>query len=249
MIRWTLQHAAGGVGVCEALKEAMLKLGSASESTRAIGNGVDLKRFSPVDRGVARRRLGIPEDAEVIVSVGNLVPVKGHQFLIPAIAELASRHPRIRLYVVGEGYSRSKLEELARQRNIQNSIVFLGRKPNEELKDWYSAADVSCLTSSREGWANVLLESLACGTPVVATRVWGAPEVINSPELGILVDQSISSITEGIDAALQKHWDREALVSYAASRTWDVVAEEIENFLSVRIAAGRGLSSEASEAH
>jgi len=249
MIRWTLQHAAGAVGVCEALRQAMLDLGSAPERTRAIGNGVDLQRFSPMERGDARRRLGMPEDAEVIVSVGNLVPVKGYQFLIPAIAQLVTRHPKIRLYIVGEGYFRTKLEAQARQLGLQDRIVFVGRKPNEELKNWYSAADVSCLASSREGWANVLLESLACGTPVVATRVWGAPEVITSPELGVLVDQGVAPIADGLEAALRKQWDRDALVRHASSRTWDVVAEEVENFLSVRIDAERKQTSKTSEVH
>ena len=174
-------------------------------------------------------------DAEVVVAVGNLVPVKGHQFLIPAIAQLTTQCPKIILYIVGEGYFRAKLEALAKQEKVQDRVIFVGRKPNEELRYWYSAADVSCLASSREGWANVLLESLACGTPVVATRVWGAPEVITSPELGFLVDGSVGSIAAGLGLALQKRWDREVLARYAASRTWDVVASEVENFLKSRI--------------
>jgi teichuronic acid biosynthesis glycosyltransferase TuaC len=238
-IQWTLEHAAGAIGVCEALKSSMLELGSPAESTRAIGNGVDLSRFAPVDRRTARQKLGIPEDAEVVVAIGNLVPVKGHQFLISAIARLVDHHPNIRLYVVGDGFLRKKLEMQLGQEGLQERIIFVGRKPNEELKEWYSAADVSCLASSREGWANVLLESLACGTPVVATRVWGAPEVITSPELGILVEQNAESISEGLDTALRKEWNRETLVRYAALRTWDVVAEEVEDFFGERVGADR----------
>jgi|SRR5580704_2732856 teichuronic acid biosynthesis glycosyltransferase TuaC len=248
-IQWTLEHAAGAIGVCEALKNSMLELGSPAESTRAIGNGVDPARFAPVDRRAARRKLDISEDAEVAVVVGNLVPVKGHQLLIAAIARLVDRHPKIKLYIVGEGSLRANLEMQAVQEGLQERIVFVGRKPNEELKDWYSAADVSCLASSREGWANVLLESLACGTPVVATRVWGAPEVITSPELGILVEQTVESISEGLDAALRKEWNREALVRYAALRTWDVVAEEVEDFFGDRVGAGRRVTSGMSEVH
>ncbi len=238
-IQWTLEHATGAIGVCEALKNSMLELGSPVESTRAIGNGVDPARFAPVDRLAARRKLDILEDAEVVVAVGNLVPVKGHQFLIGAIARLVERHPKIRLYIIGEGSFRTKLEGQVRQEGLQDRIIFLGRKPNEELKYWYSAADVSCLASSREGWANVLLESLACGTPVVATRVWGAPEVITSPELGILVEQTADSISEGLEAALGKEWNREGLVRYASLRTWDVVAEEVEDFFSERAGGER----------
>jgi teichuronic acid biosynthesis glycosyltransferase TuaC len=235
MIQWTLRNAAGVVGVCEALRQSMLGLGASVENTRAIGNGVDVERFVPMERDEARRKLGIPLDAEVVVAVGNLVPLKGYQFLIPVIARLSAQRPKIKLYIIGEGYFRTRLEALAQQEKVQDRVVFAGRKPNEELKYWYSAADVSCLASSREGWANVLLESLACGTPVVATRVWGAPEVITSPELGVLVDQTVDSILAGLETALGKPWDREALARYAGSRTWDVVAGEVENFLKLQI--------------
>jgi glycosyltransferase involved in cell wall biosynthesis len=235
MIQWTLQNAAGVVGVCEALRQSMLGLGASVENTRAIGNGVDVERFVPMDRDEARRKLGIPLDAEVVVAVGNLVPVKGYQFLIPVIARLSSQGRKIKLYIIGEGYFRTRLETLAQQEKVQDRVVFVGRKPNQELKYWYGAADVSCLASSREGWANVLLESLACGTPVVATRVWGAPEVITSPQLGVLVDQNVDSILAGLETALGKPWDRETLARYAGSRTWDVVAGEVENFLKLQI--------------
>ena len=246
MIQWTLRNAAGVVGVCEALRQSMLGLGASVENTRAIGNGVDVERFVPMERDQARRKLGIPLAAEVVVAVGNLVPVKGYQFLIPVIARLSSHHPKIKLYIIGEGYFRTRLEALAQQQKVQDRVVFVGRKPNEELKYWYSAADVSCLASSREGWANVLLESLACGTPVVATRVWGAPEVITSPELGVLVNQNVDSILAGLETALGKRWDREALARYAGSRTWDVVAGEVENFLKLQIRSESKQRPEAS---
>jgi glycosyltransferase involved in cell wall biosynthesis len=239
LIRWTLRRAAGVVGVCEALKETMTNLGTPAEKACVIGNGIDLDRFERVNRTDARRKLGIPEDAEIILSVGNLIPVKGYQFLIPAIAQMVSRHPTIKLYIVGEGGSRKKLEAQASDEGVRDRILFVGRKPNEDLKYWYSAADVSCLASSREGWANVLLESLACGTPVVATRVWGTPEVIVSPKLGVLVEQNKESLAQGLECALEKQWNHTALVEYAATRTWDVVAREVQNFLEMRIAAER----------
>jgi len=234
MIRWTVRQSEGLVGVCTALKDAMVELGAPPAKVAVIGNGVDVKRFKPLDRQAARRVLKLPEEAQIIVSVGALIPRKGYQYLIPAIAELVPGHPTVHLYVVGEGDFRPELEELARKLGVQDRVFLVGTRPNEELSDWYSAAEVSCLVSSREGWPNVLLESMACGTPVVATRVWGVPEVIVSPELGIMVNQNSQEIAAGLERALRTAWDREALVRHASTRTWEVVAEEVERFLAAR---------------
>jgi teichuronic acid biosynthesis glycosyltransferase TuaC len=238
MIRWTLEKAAGTIGVCEALRTAMVEHGAADSRSAAIGNGIDLERFVPVEKREARRSLGIPLDARVIVSVGALIPRKGYHFLIPAFAAISQSSPLMRLYIIGEGPSRGELEALIREEKVDGRVFLMGNKANQELKYWYSAADVSCLASSREGWANVLLESMACGTPVVATRVWGAPEVIVSPELGILVDQNKESIAKGLQEALKKAWNSSFLVGYAGSRTWDVVAGEVEKFFELHIGHG-----------
>ncbi len=231
MIRWTLRNAAGRIAVCNSLKQAIMRLGLCSEDVRVIGNGVDLERFSPVDRGAARQQLRIPCDAEMVLSVASLVPVKGFQFLIPAIARLAPEHPKLKLYIVGEGPLRPELESLAQKSGVGPMVIFAGLKRNEELKFWYGAANVCCLASSQEGWPNVLLESLACGTPVVATRVSGIPEVINAPTLGVLVDQSSDSLAEALKTALDTQWCPKLMVQYARNRTWDVTAREVEDYL------------------
>lgn len=243
MIRWTLRQAAGAVAVCTALKEAMTDLGLSAERTQVIGNGVDPKRFQPENPAEARRCLGLAEDAQVVVAVGALIPRKGYQFLIPAFAAIAPRFPGLRLYIVGEGEYHTRLEALAREAGVADRVFLVGNRPNEELRLWFSAARVSCLVSSREGWPNVLLESLACGTPVVATRVWGVPEVIVSTDLGVMVDQNVQSIAAGLESALQRGWDREALVRHARTRTWEVVAEEVECYLSSRIRKPAGAST------
>ncbi len=235
MILWTLERANGIVGVCSALKDAMVELGVPPDKILVIGNGVDLQRFQPRERTEARRKLGLPEDAHIVVAVGALIPRKGYQFLIPAVSAIAPQHPRLRLYIVGKGDFRGELEALARELGIPDRVYLVGNKPNEELAWWYSAADVTCLPSSREGWPNVLLESLACGTPVVATGVWGVPEVIVSPELGVIVHQDVRAIATGLEHALRKQWDRTALVEHARARTWEVVAAELERCLAAHI--------------
>lgn len=234
-IRWTLAQAAGAISVSDSLRIKMSRLGIPAEKIRTIGNGIDETRFSMMPRTEARRRLGIPLGARLAVSVGALVPGKRHDRLIPAMVQLQLRYPDLRLYIIGEGPTREGLQALIERGGLQNCVHLAGARPNEALKEWYNAADVSCLASSREGWPNVLLESLACGTPVVATRVGGVEEVIQSPELGVVVEQDIASIARGVELAIEKTWDREALVRYARSRTWDTVAEEVEEFLHDRV--------------
>jgi len=236
MIRWTLRHAAGAIAVSTSLLDVMLNLGLPRERGCVIGNGIDTERFRPVPPSEARAHLRLPETGPVIVSVGALVPRKGCQFLIPALAEIAPRFPGLRLYILGEGDYRSKLEALIRECKVQDRVSLMGSVPNEELRFWFSAAHVSCLVSSREGWPNVLQESLACGTPVLATRVWGAPEIVVSPELGLLVDQNTQAIASALESALTKKWNREAIAQHARERTWEVVAGEMQDFLSSRIA-------------
>jgi len=234
MIRWTIRRSNGLVGVCSALKDAMVELGALPEKVQVIGNGVDVERFEPLDRQEARRKLKLPEEGQILLSVGALIPRKGYQYLIPALAAIAPQHPTLRLYIVGEGPFRKELEGMAGKLGVRDRVFFVGSRANDELSLWYSAADVSCLASSREGWPNVLLESMACGTPVVATRVWGVPEVIVTPELGLMVDQNSQDIAAGLRRALETQWDRETLVRHARKRTWEVVAEEVEEFLAAR---------------
>jgi glycosyltransferase involved in cell wall biosynthesis len=235
MIRWTLQHAAGIIAVSKSLKEAMVELGALSEKICVIGNGVDTERFQPLERAAARGHLGLSEEGKAIVSVGSLIPTKGHHRVISAIAELAQVFPRLSLYILGEGPYRSQLEALVREKGLGTRVFLLGVRPNEELIYWYSAADVTCLASEREGMPNVVLESLACGTPVVATRVGGVPEAVVSPDLGVLVQSDGGDLTSGLEMALNRHWDRSVIVRQAQGRTWELVADEVERFITLSI--------------
>lgn len=242
MIRWTLKHSAGAIAVSSSLRDVMLEFGLPSDSVRVIGNGIDVSRFNPVDPAQARAHLRLAADAQVVVSVGGLVPRKGFQFLISAVAAIAPRFPRLRLYIVGEGEYRYKLESLIREYSVEDRVFLAGSVPNEQLRFWFSAADVSCLVSSREGWPNVLQESMACGTPVIATKVWGAPEIVVSPDLGLLVAQNSEAIAAALESALTKAWNRPALAQHARQRTWQIVAGEVEEFLASRI-SGEGKAS------
>jgi teichuronic acid biosynthesis glycosyltransferase TuaC len=245
ILQWTYRQSAGIVAVSESLKQAILELGIPRERVRTIANGIDAERFSPSDQGEAKQRLGIPEDVPVVVSVGNLNEVKSQHLLVSAVQLLSPRFPTLRLYLIGEGPQRGRLQEQIESSNLQSRVSLVGGVRNENLRTWYSAADMSCLVSSREGWPNVVTESLACGTPVVAAQVGGIHEIITSPELGMFVEREPNSIATGIETALGKPWNRMKISQQARERTWDLVAAETEGYL--RECVGRAAPSEGAD--
>ena len=194
-LRWALGQARHVFTVSSALRARLLQLGAEPARVTVSRNGVDLQRFRPIDRASARAELGWPAEARLLLSVGNLLELKGHHLLIDALADL----PDYRLYIAGDGPRRQLLLERIAQLGLSGRVQLLGLVDQSRLACLYSAADLTLLASSREGLPNVVLESLACGTPVVATPVGGVPEVIDSPEAGRLVeDRSPGSFVEAI---------------------------------------------------
>lgn len=224
----TLRRADRIISVCAALKDSMGRLGISAGEIDVIPNGIDANRFAVLDRFEARERLGIPKENKLILAVGSLVPVKRHDRLIRALPMVLKRHPKARVYVVGEGPERNALQAEVVSIGLSEQVKLVGHRPNIELWHWHNAADTFCLASSREGWANVIMESLACGTPVVATNVFGAPEIVTHSHVGTLVDQTTESIASGLIAALDRKWDRVAIRKHVEGRSWDVVAREVE---------------------
>lgn len=183
-LRWALGQARHVFTVSTALRARLLELGAAPERVSVSRNGVDLRRFRPIDRAAARAELGWPAQARILLSVGNLLELKGHHLLIDALGEL----PECHLYIAGDGPRRQFLLERIAQRGLSGRVQLLGLVDQDRLASLYSAADLTLLASSREGLPNVVLESMACGTPVIATAVGGVPEVVDAPEAGLLVD-------------------------------------------------------------
>lgn len=227
----TLQNASQVIGVCKALCDRAIEIAGVENKCTVIGNGIDITRFQAMEREQARKQLGLPIDKKILLSVGHLCERKGFQILIDALKLLQDDgNTDIILAIVGgageEGDFLQTLEEKANQ-CLSGSVIFAGAKPPEELSDWYSAADVFCLASSREGWANVLMEALACGTPVVATNVWGTPEIVTHDALGFLTDRNEHDFATTIDKALKTDFNRQTLIDHVKTRTWDKVADEV----------------------
>ena len=235
LIVWSLRKAVGIIAVSNSLKNAMVSLGLPASKICVIPNGVDTNRFHQIPQTEARQTLGLPKDVKIVVSVASLTAGKNHPLLITAFAKMLGKRRGAKLLIIGDGPLRPALQELIFKLRLQKEVTLVGARPNQELVLWYSAADVSCLVSSREGWPNVIMESIACGTPVVATRVGGVPEIIYSSELGLLAEQESDSIATELSSALVKTWDRNALAVHAQSRGWNEVAGEVEQYLSSRV--------------
>lgn len=245
LISWTLRTSAGIISVSSALKRLMTELGVPEEKIQFIGNGVETDLFHVQSREEARQRLGLPQESRILLSVGSLRESKGHMDVIAAMAKIAPRHPELKFYIVGEGDDRGKIEDQVQRLGLQEHVVLVGSRKNEEMPLWFNAADVSVLASSREGWPNVVLESLACGTPVIATPVGEIPEILSAGDLGILCQKESSALAAAIETALARSWDRMTLFQFAQSRPWSLVAEEEELYLARILASADGKATQA----
>ena len=225
MMLWAARQAAGCIGVSQALVNAMRQLGMPADRLHMLRNGVDLDRFQAMDRADARARIG-HEGQPLLLSVGNLIALKGHDLCIDALALLLPHHPGARLLVVGVGPDSDKLTRYATDQGVADRVHLVGAVPNAELPYWYSAADCLLLASSREGWPNVLLEAMACGTPVVASNVGGIPEIVSSPRLGRLLPQrDAKTLAASIHEVLLAALDRSAVRAHAQSFGWQETSQ------------------------
>lgn len=216
MIQWAAANAAAVITVCDALKTELVALGADPARITPLRNGVDLQRFRQGERAALRRELGM--DGFTLLSVGHLVELKGHDLAIGALPQLAG----VNLLIAGSGVELPRLQALARELKVEERVRFLGAVPQPELPRYYGAADALVLASSREGWANVLLESMACGTPVVASRVWGTPEVVAAPAAGVLMrERSRQGVADAVNALRADYPAHDDTRRYAEQFSWD----------------------------
>jgi len=216
-IRWAAKRAAGMTTVCKALKDRLVELGADARRVKVVLHGVDLQLFRPpADRDAMRAALNLSRPT--LLTVGHLVENKGHHFVIEALRSL----PEFELLIAGEGEQSDNLRTLARDCGVSDRVRFLGHVDQTKLPGYYGAADALVLASGREGIANVMMEALACGTPVVATAVWGAPEVITDPVAGVLIDErSGHGVAQGVRRLFQAPPDRAATRRFVERYTWE----------------------------
>lgn len=228
-ILWAADKAAGMITVCQALKDSLIEIGAEGAKIHALRNGVDLNMFQPANRTEARTRLELT--SRTLLSVGHLIERKGHHLAVSALPSL----PETALLIAGDGPERQNLEALASRLGVMDRVIFLGRIPHDQLASVYTAADALVLASSREGWANVLLEAMACGTPVIASNVWGTPEIVATPEAGVLMqDLTPEALAAATRQLFDNLPDRAATRTYAEGFSWNATTQgQLELFHSI----------------
>jgi glycosyltransferase involved in cell wall biosynthesis len=184
------------------LRDHVIGLGLPADKVHVVYQGVDPRQFCPGDRSASRRSLGITEDVPTLLFVGNLVPVKGLEVLLGACALLRERGTAFRLYLVGDGPQRAALEARGAQLGLSDVVTFVGAIAQPQLPNWYRAADLTVLASHSEGIPNVLRESMACGTPFVATRVGGIHEISGDCANRLVPPGDQGALAEAIRASL-----------------------------------------------
>ncbi|MDP1678829.1 MAG: glycosyltransferase, partial [Candidatus Nitrotoga sp.] len=221
-----LQSAAKVFSVSDSLRQIALTLGVPESKTQVVGNGIDTTKFYAIDKLAARTKLGLPANARVLVSVGGLVERKGFHRVIDCLPKLIQEFPTLLYLIVGgpspEGDMGAQLRAQVTQLGLNEHVVFTGPMKSEALKEPLSAADVFVLSTRNEGWANVFLEAMACGLPVITTDVGGNAEVVCHPKLGTIIpfdDQT--ALEKSLATALKQKWDRNKIIAYAQDNTWD----------------------------
>ncbi len=233
LMGWAWRRAARVVTVSARLREFAISLGVDPMRVTVIPNGVDAGVFHPRDRSSCRARHGLGDPDRVILTVGSLIPLKGHHLVVEALAGLRRRGHRATVWVVGRGGHGGSYEDHLRQTAADVGVVeqvrFWGLVGQEELAGLMSVADVLCLASSSEGWPNVVNEALSCGTPVVAHDVGAVPEMLPRPGLGIIVPPGDAAALESALAlALERDWNRDEIAAWGRARSWEQVASDVE---------------------
>jgi teichuronic acid biosynthesis glycosyltransferase TuaC len=239
LLREVMRGAAQLIAVSEELRNDSLELGASPEKIHVIPNGIDTNCFHPKPREVACHELGLQPEDRWLICVGRLDHNKGQWLILEALKKFGRdelRRRRIKLALIGAGEDREKLGAVVKTFGLTEVVRFTGQLPPEKIATWYSAATIKILASCREGSPNVVLEALACGAPVVATRAGRNTKVIQEGKHGLLFPaEDAVRLQAAILQALDQDWKREEIAHYGRQRSWATVAREVESVLQLAI--------------
>ncbi len=216
--------ASGLLAVSAALRADMAALGMVSDKIIVHYTGLDQERFAPRDRKAEKAKLGL--SGSVMLCVGALIPRKNQALLIEALPQLSA----VTLLLAGQGESEADYRALAERIGVAERVHFLGNVPHDDLPGLFAAADIMALVSKSEGLANAWVEALACGTPVIASNVGGAPELIRSPDAGRIIADNITVLVNAVRELLENPSPPERVAAQVAHFSWAANAEALEGY-------------------
>ncbi|WP_157203640.1 glycosyltransferase [Methanoculleus bourgensis] len=195
---------------------------------KVVPNGFRHDLFYPVRMETCRKALNLPINRKILLSVGNLVEVKGYAHLIDAISEVVQERMDVLCLIVGRGELKHRLEKKVSSLGLEQYVRLIGGKPHGEIPLWMNACDLFVLPSLRESFGIVQVEAMACGKPVVATKNGGSEEIVTPGKTGLLCDAADPrSLAESIVRALDMPWDADAIADEVRPYSWECIGREI----------------------
>lgn len=236
-LEWAFPRVGRVVAVSQPLRDAAIELGAPPSRVDIVRNGIDRGRFHPQDRGAARRALGLAPDSAMVLCIGHIQRQKGSLDLVRAFVALTKERKNASLVMVGDGAGMADCQKLAAELHVDVSLV--GARPHDEVPRWIAACDVLALPSWNEGTPNVVLEALACGRRVVATRVGGTPDIITSDTLGVLVPPgNPPALSVALEDALSHAYDAAAVSAALDAPDWKESAQCLHSSLQAACDGG-----------
>lgn len=232
--RKALQDAHRITAVSKQLCKGIEGLGIAGERITFIPNGVDGEMFFPRDRDACRQSLKLSSPQKMLLFVGAFREVKGVEYLLRAAATLKQQHKLdFNVVLIGGGLSEGTYQRMIDEMDLKDNVMMPGNRPHAEISVWLGAADLFCLPSLNEGMPNVILEALASGRPVVASRVGAIPDIVSSHNGVLVTPGEPDELSAALDLAIHREWDAEVIRSGVKDLTWDTVAMQYLDAYSV----------------
>jgi glycosyltransferase involved in cell wall biosynthesis len=232
-------YATGIISVSDFLKEMLVANGVPSEKVTVIGNGVDSVVYSPGDKELSRRLIGIEPETRLIVAVGNVQRRKGYDVLIDALKTFDDTKNLV-CSIIGGVNEKETLEQLKAQVSDLGSptqVRFLGQQTPDVVAEWLRAADVFVLPTRREGCCNAVLEALSSGTPVISTPAGDNTKFVEDYRNGFIVPfEDSASLASAITKSLDLAWDSKLISDSVREHTWDGAAGKVIEYVGARLA-------------